>query len=66
MRVPRRILVPTDLSSFSLEAMEYADQIAKLFNGEIIIFHALPHRCMIIPAPNRKTNLRPGKRSSIF
>lgn len=42
MRVPRRILVPTDLSSFSLEAMEYADQIAKLFNGEIIIFHALP------------------------
>ena len=42
MRVPRRILVPTDLSSFSLEAMEYADQISKLFNGEIIIFHALP------------------------
>ncbi len=41
MRVPHRILVPTDLSPFSLEALQYAEEVGKLFNGEIIVLHAL-------------------------
>lgn len=41
MRVPRRILVPTDLSELSLEALEYAGEISRLFNAEIIILHVI-------------------------
>jgi len=37
MRSPRKILVPTDLSTFSLEALEYAEEIASLFATEIVI-----------------------------
>ena len=41
MRVPRRIVVPTDLSDFSLEALQYADEVARLFNAEIIVLHVI-------------------------
>jgi len=44
MRSPRRILVPTDLSTFSLEALEYAEEIASLFATEIVLLHAID-RC---------------------
>ncbi len=34
-----KILVPTDFSDISLQALEYAAQIAKIDNGEIIMLH---------------------------
>ncbi len=41
MRIPRRIIVPTDLSEFSLEALRYAEEVARLFNGEILVLHVI-------------------------
>lgn len=41
MRVPRKIVVPTDLSEFSLEALQYAEEVARLFNGEIVVLHII-------------------------
>lgn len=54
MRVPRRILVPTDLSGFSLEALQYADEVARLFHAEIVLFHVLEVR-------NHDTDLPHGR-----
>jgi nucleotide-binding universal stress UspA family protein len=44
MRVPRRIIVPTDLSDLSLEALQYANEVARLFNAEIIVLHVIDPR----------------------
>ncbi|HLE31585.1 MAG TPA: universal stress protein [Bacteroidota bacterium] len=44
MRIPRRIVVPTDLSEFSLEALRYAEEVARLFNGEILVLHVIDPR----------------------
>lgn len=44
MRVPRRIIVPTDLSDLSLEALQYAEEVARLFNAEIIVLHVIDPR----------------------
>ena len=44
MRIPRTILVPTDLSAFSLEALRYAEEVARLFHAEIIVLHAIDPR----------------------
>ncbi len=41
MRVPRRIIVPTDLSDSSVEALQYAEEVARLFNAEIIVLHVI-------------------------
>lgn len=37
MKKPSTILVPTDLSGFSLEALDYAQEIAGMFNAEILV-----------------------------
>ncbi len=37
MRKPNAVLVPTDLSGFSLEAFDYAQEIAGMFDAGIIV-----------------------------
>lgn len=44
MRSPRKILIPTDLSACSFEALEYAEDISRLFTTDIILLHAID-RC---------------------
>jgi nucleotide-binding universal stress UspA family protein len=39
MKTPAKILVPTDMSAFSLEGLRYAQEIAGLFNAEIIVLY---------------------------
>lgn len=39
MKAPKTILVPTDLSAYSLSALQYAVEIAKLFQAEITVLH---------------------------
>jgi len=44
MRTPRTIIVPTDLSESSVDALLYADEVARLFNAEIIALHVIDDR----------------------
>lgn len=39
MKAPKTILVPTDLSAYSLSALQYAVEIAKLFEAKITVLH---------------------------
>jgi len=43
MKIPKRILVPTDLSDNSLEALRYAEDLADPVETEIVILHAIEH-----------------------
>jgi universal stress protein A len=40
MRLPTRILVPTDFSKYSDSALEQALDLAKLFHAKVFLFHA--------------------------
>ena len=39
MRLPRKILVPTDMSTYSLSALQYAEIVAEVFGAEITLIH---------------------------
>jgi universal stress protein A len=39
MKSPKHILVPTDMSAYSLTALEYAQEISKIFQAEITLLH---------------------------
>jgi len=43
VKSPKNILVPIDRSMFSLSALQYAEEIAKLFQAEISIVHVVDH-----------------------
>lgn len=44
MKAPQTILVPTDLSAYSLSALQYAVEIAKLFQAKITVLHVYEHK----------------------
>ncbi len=44
MKAPERILVPTDMSAYSLEGLFYAQEISKIFNAEIIVLYVDEHK----------------------
>ena len=44
MKTPKRILVPTDLSVISLEALRYAEDLADPVDTEIVILHAIDQK----------------------
>ncbi|MBI3579523.1 MAG: universal stress protein, partial [Ignavibacteriales bacterium] len=44
MKAPQTILVPTDLSAYSLSALQYAVEIAKLFQAKITVLHICEHK----------------------
>lgn len=39
MRAPKNILIPIDLSSYSLVAVQYGQEVAELFDAEIVLLH---------------------------
>jgi len=39
MRLPKKILVPTDMSTYSLSALQYAEIVAEVFGAEIALIH---------------------------
>jgi len=41
MKLPKKILVPTDMSTFSLAALQYAEIIAEVFAAEITLIHII-------------------------
>jgi nucleotide-binding universal stress UspA family protein len=41
MKAPKKILVPTDMSAYSLDALGYAQEVSKLFGAEIIVLRVL-------------------------
>ncbi|HAV23235.1 MAG: hypothetical protein A2X67_01040 [Ignavibacteria bacterium GWA2_55_11] len=43
MHMPRRILIPTDMSDFSLSALQYAEEVAELFNASLTVVHIVEH-----------------------
>ncbi|HXG38127.1 MAG TPA: universal stress protein [Bacteroidota bacterium] len=43
MKAPKKILIPVDLSSYSLVAVQYGQEIAALFDAEIVLLHVDEH-----------------------
>lgn len=43
MKAPKIILIPVDLSYYSLVAVQYGQEIAELFNAEIVLLHVEEH-----------------------
>jgi universal stress protein A len=41
MKAPRNMLVPVDRSLFSLSALQYAEQLARIFEAEITVVHVI-------------------------
>lgn len=41
MHAPKHLLVPIDNSLYSLSALQYAEEIAKIFNAEITVLHVI-------------------------
>ncbi len=39
MKAPKQILVPVDMSAFSITALQYAQDIAEVFGAEVTIVH---------------------------
>ena len=66
MRVPRRIIVPTDLSDLSLEALQYAEEVGRLFNAEIIVLHVIDPRGKAGAAPQRLEDAEFEARKSVI
>jgi nucleotide-binding universal stress UspA family protein len=46
MKNPKKIIVPTDLSLNSLEALRYAEELADPLETEIVILHAIEKKSM--------------------
>ena len=58
MKIPGRILIATDFSDCSAEALEYAVLLAKHFGADLYLFHAfeaLPYK-----VPAEASSVRPG------
>lgn len=58
MKVPGRILIATDFSEYSVEALDYAVLLAKNFGADLYLFHAfeaLPYK-----VPETASTARPG------
>ncbi len=58
MNIPKRILIATDFSEGSREALDYAVVLAKYFGADLYLFHAfelLPYRI-----PEEAASVRPG------
>lgn len=43
MKSPQRILVPIDMSVFSITALQYAEDVAEHFGAEIAVVHVVEH-----------------------
>lgn len=43
MKAPKNILIPVDLSSYSLVAVQYGQEVAALFDAEIVLLHVEEH-----------------------
>lgn len=43
MIAPRHILVPTDMSQFSLSVLQYAEEIAEIFKAHVTVLHVVEH-----------------------
>jgi len=56
MRLPRTILVPTDLSEASLEALLYANEVSRLFDAQVIVLHVVESKAT--GSPRRPSELR--------
>jgi universal stress protein A len=58
MKIPRRILIATDFSEYSVEALNYAVLLAKHLEADLYLFHAfeaLPYK-----VPETASAARPG------
>ena len=54
MKLPKKILVPTDMSTYSLSALQYAEIVAEVFGAEITLIH-------IVPGSEKSTEVKKGK-----
>ncbi len=43
MKTPKKILIPIDLSSYSLVAVEYGQEVAALFDAELVVLYVEEH-----------------------
>lgn len=43
MKTPKKILIPIDMSTYSLVGVEYGQEIAGLFDAEVILLHVEEH-----------------------
>jgi nucleotide-binding universal stress UspA family protein len=43
MKTPRKILIPVDLSSYSLVAVQYGQEVAALFDAELVVLYVDEH-----------------------
>ncbi len=50
MLLPKRIIVPTDFSSMSEAALDYALGVAKVFGGRVLLLHAFQPPAFDLPA----------------
>ena len=41
MKTPKKILVPTDMSAYSLSALEYGEEVAKIFDAELTVVYVV-------------------------
>ena len=41
MKTPKKILVPTDMSTYSLTALEYGQEIARIFEAELAVVYVV-------------------------
>ncbi|MBI5463874.1 MAG: universal stress protein [Ignavibacteriales bacterium] len=41
MKPPKHILVPTDMSTYSLSALQYAEEVARLFGASVTVLHVI-------------------------
>ncbi|HEX9615618.1 MAG TPA: universal stress protein [Bacteroidota bacterium] len=62
MKIPKRILVPTDLSVSSLEALRYAEDLADPIDTEIVILHAIDQKNTSAAAEGGRKELEIRKR----
>ena len=58
MKIPQRILIATDFSECSAEALDYAVLLAKHFGAELYLFHAFEASPYKVPA--EASTARPG------
>ncbi|MBI3004473.1 MAG: universal stress protein [Ignavibacteriales bacterium] len=57
MKLPKKILVPTDMSTYSLSALQYAEIVAEVFGAEITLIH-------IVPGGEKSPDVRKGSKAS--
>ena len=69
MKTPKKILIPVDLSLYSMVAVQYGQEIAELFDAEVIITHVNErerHAETTAQSPDFPEKLEPERRKRIM